>query len=101
MIELLKNNYQNDYSIEIENEKTFFIWFVKPGLELTNKDVCLEKSEIIKLAHKEISEWWEVFENDEESNETSEDVLGMEIKNYLLEDDFPKEIITEAINTFK
>lgn len=56
MIELLKNNYQNDYSIEIENEKTFFIWFVKPGLELTNKDVCLEKSEIIKLAHKEISE---------------------------------------------
>ena len=28
MIELLKNNYQNDYSIEIENEKTFFIWFV-------------------------------------------------------------------------
>ena len=27
--------------------------------------------------------------------------IQMEIKNYLLEDGFPKEIITEAINTFK
>ncbi len=101
MIDILKQNYQKIYSQIIENEKTFFVWFVKPGFEITNKDICIEKAEIIKLAHKEISEWWKVFENDEESKNYSSDTLSLEIKNYLLEDGFPKEIITEAMNTFR
>lgn len=54
------------------------------------------KTSLIQDALREIQEWWDVFAKDADY-EVSNDVLYMEIKNYLKEDGYPEDIIEKAM----
>lgn len=93
---LLENKYYKEYEV-LEGTETF-VWFVKPEHTLTNKDIVLTKDILVDSAIKEIKEWWQVFEEDD--NDSTDDNLGREIANFLLEDGFPIEIIEESMNLY-
>lgn len=93
---LLSNKYYKEYEVLEGTDK--YVWFVKPEYTVTNKDIVLTRNQLVEYAMKEIKEWWQMFEEDE--NDSTDDNLGREIENFLLEDGFPKEIIELSMDLY-